>query len=145
MDAVAVRQQQQRTRRADEVVPTRTAVLHLRPAPTAEEVELAQRQQDMRVTWDPQVRDPVNQRVSKCCCVFHKKKLFGESSSDDSCSSDDDSSDDDGGAAGHAGAAAGGGHESHCGHDCGHGHQHGARKHRPQCTKEHCYCGTRFH
>ncbi|KAG5486870.1 hypothetical protein GH5_06514 [Leishmania sp. Ghana 2012 LV757] len=146
MDALSLRQQPNRARQTDSLLPTRTAVLHLRPAPTAEEVALAQRQQGMRVTWNPDVREPVNQRVSKCCCVFHKKKVFGESSSESS-SSGTDSSDDDGDAD-HRNADAGAGgvdHEGECGRDSQSAHQHLSRKHRPKCTKEHCYCDTRFH
>ncbi|AIN95767.1 protein phosphatase inhibitor, putative [Leishmania panamensis] len=145
MDAVSVRQQQSRVDRADSLVPTRTAVLHLRPAPTAEEVEVAQRQHNMRVTWDPEVHEPENQHVSKCCCVFHKKKLFGESSSE---SSTDDSSDDskDVDATGAGGNGTGGvHHQGGCEGGCQDAHQHPPRKHRLRCTKAHCYCGTRFH
>ncbi|GET86081.1 hypothetical protein, conserved [Leishmania tarentolae] len=150
MDALSVRQQQSRAYQAESLVPTRTAVLHLRPAPTAEEVELAQRQQDMRVTWSSDVCEPVNQRVSKCCCVFHKKKLFGESSSDSSSSSTDSSDDEadskDAGTAGAGGNSVGGvGRQGEREHDCQHAHHYPARKQRPKCTKEHCYCGTRFH
>ncbi|CAG9569014.1 conserved hypothetical protein [Leishmania major strain Friedlin] len=138
MDALSMRQQQSHVHQTDNLVPTRTAVLHLRPAPTAEEAERAQRQHDMRVTWNPDVREPVDQHVSKCCCVFHKKKLFGESSSDSSSSSTDSSDDD-------ADSAGGVGHQGGCGYDCQHAHHHPPRKQRPKCTKEHCYCGTRFH
>ncbi|CAC9449066.1 Protein phosphatase inhibitor [Leishmania donovani] len=150
MDALSVRQHQNHVHQADSLVPTRTAVLHLRPAPTAEEAERAQRQHDMRVTWSPDVREPVNQHVSKCCCVFHKKKLFGESSSDSSSSSTDSSDEDadskDAGTTGPGGDSAGCvGHQGGRGHDCQHAHHHPPRKQRPQCTKEHCYCGTRFH
>ncbi|KAG5486217.1 hypothetical protein LSCM1_07337 [Leishmania martiniquensis] len=153
MDALSVRQQPHRAPQAESLLPTRTAVLHLRPAPAVEEVALVQRQQDMRVTWNPDVREPVNQRVSKCCCVFHKKKVFGESSSESSSSSTDSSSDDgDGdGDADHEDAGAGGngagGMHGHggCGSAFQSSQQHPPRKHRPKCTKEHCYCDTRFH
>lgn len=153
MEGLSVRHRDA-VRPGDEAAPTRTAVLHLRPAPTAAEVEQAERQRTMRVTWDPEVREPQNQQVSKCCCVFHKKKLFGESSSDSSSSSDSD--DDDGqhpapmpgGAGGpsdHDEAAGGVGGHAHDG--CAHGCTHDAkpRRRRPKCTKDHCYCGTTFH
>ncbi|KPA74292.1 hypothetical protein ABB37_09288 [Leptomonas pyrrhocoris] len=156
MDGLAVRRQDA-TRPNDEVVPIRTAVLHLRPAPTAAETEQAERQRTMRVSWDPRVREPENQQVSKCCCVFHKKKLFGESSSDSSSSSssdDDDSGNN--GEDGHRGPVSGGaggvgshdeaaGAHSHDGCEHGCGHDHKPRRRRPKCTKEHCYCGTTFH
>ncbi|KPI85396.1 hypothetical protein ABL78_5544 [Leptomonas seymouri] len=142
MDELAVRRQHT-TRLNDEVVPTRTAVLHLRPAPTAAELEQAERQQSMRVTWDPQVREPENQQVSKCCCVFHKKRLFGESSSSSSSSSGSSDSDSEGD---HPDPTSGGA--------CGHSHEgctHGCpsaskpRRRRPKCTKDRCCCGTTFH
>jgi protein phosphatase 1 regulatory subunit 11 len=140
MDGLAVRRQNT-THLNDEVVPTRTAVLHLRPAPTAAEVEQAERQRAMRVTWDPQVREPENQQVSKCCCVFHKKKLFGESSSDSSSSSSSDS--DNEGGDGHPGSIPGAAAEAHTHDGCEHNpHSH---RRRPKCTKDHCYCGTTFH
>ena len=59
MDGLAVRRQDT-TRLNDEVVPTRTAVLHLRAAPTAAEAEEAERQRTMDVSWDWQVRDREN-------------------------------------------------------------------------------------
>lgn len=153
MEGVAVRRQDT-TRLNDEVVPTRTAVLHLRPAPTAAEAEQAERQRAARVTWDPEVREPENQQVSKCCCVFHKKKLFGESSSDSSSSSSSDSdNDNDGGSGGNGpmpgsggvGDASAAGAHAHdgCAHGCSHDGK--PRKRRPKCTKDHCYCGTTFH
>lgn len=118
-----------------------------------------------RVSWEADVREPVNQRVSKCCCVFHKKRLFGESDSDSSSSDSDcdDNNNDIGGAAessGHPHA-----HHAH-GHGCCGHHEHARKtddpsvgaddankapvvtikrkKPRPKCTKESCLCGTRF-
>lgn len=94
---------------------------------------------DLRVTWDVKVKENKNQRSSKSCCVFHKKKLFGESDTESSSSSSDEG--------GPARADAVGGEHPHC---CGHDHdskgQDGPckKRKRPKCTKEHCYCGTRF-
>lgn len=110
-----------------------------------------------RVTWDANVTENIQQRVSKCCCVFHKKRVFGESDSDTSSSSSDSDSDtgrrmpqsrklgDASDASGAVDAAAGGG-EGCCGGDDHHHHHHVApKKHRrPKCTKESCLCGTRF-
>ncbi|ESL06049.1 hypothetical protein TRSC58_06283 [Trypanosoma rangeli SC58] len=106
----------------EDFVPRRVAVLHLQPAPA----ESGERQM-RRVSWVGGIREHTNQRVSKSCCVFHKKKLFGESSSDESTSeSSSVSADDD--------------HST-----CGHSNDHHHHRKRPSCTKEHCYCGTRFH
>ncbi|EPY18085.1 hypothetical protein STCU_10207 [Strigomonas culicis] len=115
-----------------------------------------------RVSWDGAVVEHGSQRVSKCCCVFQKKKLFGESSSDSSSSSSSDSSDDEGASAdGHGRALPSGGGDGRlcCHHHRGDGderpaeegregdaHAEKAHKHKkPRCTKEHCYCDTRFH
>lgn len=118
-----------------------------------------------RVSWDPRVTEHTQQRVSKCCCVFHKKRLFGESDSDDSSSSsgDDDDHHNNGATANDgcgANDAPGVPDASYC---CGHSHAHShdaneqatdptasasqmviKRKKRPKCTKQNCYCGTRF-
>lgn len=106
------------------------------------------------MVWEEGIPDNPNQRVSKSCCVFHKKKLFGESSSDDSSSSSDDDADDNGGGGeARLGSGAGGNgamnairmdhpacaEESECTDFCHH------KRKKPKCTKEHCYCNTRFH
>ncbi|RNC59844.1 hypothetical protein TcCL_ESM02520 [Trypanosoma cruzi] len=56
----------------EELVPRRVVTLHLRPA-TAENEEDRMR----RVSWERNVRENKNQRVSKSCCVFHKKNFLG--------------------------------------------------------------------
>ncbi|EAN83686.1 hypothetical protein C3747_15g194 [Trypanosoma cruzi] len=134
----------------EELVPRRVVTLHLRPA-TAENEEDRMR----RVSWERNVRENKNQRVSKSCCVFHKKKLFGESSSDESSSSSSSSSsgDESGGVIGDNDQQRGGDahhygrHGSHEGDPaaCQHGDNRHHRHKHPPCTKEHCYCGTRFH
>lgn len=95
------------------------------------------------ITWDSGVKE-VKGRSSKRCCVFHKKRLFGESSSEDDSSSASDSE-----GLRHRGC----GHEGqqNCEHHETQPSQDGApqpskpeRKHRPRCTKEACYCHTRF-
>ena len=121
-----------------------------------------------RVTWEPNVRENPEQRVSKKCCVFHKKRAFGESDSSSSDSSDDDDwlsgspgdvhdapslggalpRDASESAASDSAASAdsapeGSHHHHHHGHGPGCSH-HPAPAKRPRCTKEHCYCGTRF-
>ncbi|AAZ12875.1 protein phosphatase inhibitor, putative [Trypanosoma equiperdum] len=122
-------------------IPRREVTLHLRPAPSSAS-------RDRHISWEANVKDNQNQRVSKSCCIFHKKKLFGESSSDDdstssSCSDQDDS----------CHGCANNNEAKQNGEACGDG-EGGAgaqgscgsrRKKRPPCTREHCYCGTRFH
>ncbi|RNE99626.1 putative protein phosphatase inhibitor [Trypanosoma rangeli] len=105
----------------EDFVPRRVAVLHLQPAP-AEPRE----RQNRHVSWMRGIQEHTNQRVSKSCCIFHKKKLFGESSSDESTSESSSVTTD-------------GDHPA-----CGHSDDHHHRK-RPSCTKDHCFCGTRFH
>jgi protein phosphatase 1 regulatory subunit 11 len=121
---------------------------------------------DRRVVWDPSVVEHKNQRTSKKCCQFHRKRLFGESDSESDSSSSSDSDDE----AAHepskepsegpqgAGQKAnpdGHPHDHCCAHGHGHhegGHAHGApvgdgtakKKPRPKCTKETCWCHTRF-
>ncbi|CCW65496.1 unnamed protein product [Phytomonas sp. EM1] len=142
--------------------PRRVAHLHLRPALTEDEMRRAEHAQ-RRVTWNANVREFPNQRVSKSCCIFHKKKLFGESSSSSSsCSSSDSeilpgegeadrgfppheptlpkASNDDPSKSGGLGETNDNSNAGGCGHSHG-----GGKRHHPKCTKEHCYCGTRFH
>ena len=127
----------------------------------------AQAERDnMHVQWQNGIPENRGQRVSKKCCVFHKKRNFGES---DSSSDDTDTDADsdglnelpDAAVPGAAGAGAAGGprggdqqREEHGGQadaaadEHQHHHAHGDdcchEKKRPKCTKEHCYCGTRF-
>ena len=127
--------------------PRRVLVLRLK----REEEEERRRQ---RVSWLEGIKEHPGQKTSKKCCQFHRKRLFGESDSDD-CHSGDDGYDSDydltpfqGGAQAAPTAAAGAAeveehhHHEHGGEPCS--HHHPAKAHRPKCTKEACYCGTRF-
>ena len=87
---------------------------------------------DRRVSWDAGVVEHPNQRTSKKCCQFHKKRLFGESDSDSSSSSDSSDDETDSPNPDVAGANPG---------RCG---DHSKKKKRPKCTKESCFCNTRF-
>jgi protein phosphatase 1 regulatory subunit 11 len=108
---------------------------------------------DNRVTWDPNVSENVQQRVSKCCCVFHRKRVFGESDSDTSSSSSSSDSDGDQSAAASrtrkladTADEAPSGNSACCDGQHAHDDHHVAKKkhRRPKCTKESCLCGTRF-
>ena len=116
----------------DRAVPRQVLTLRLR---REGEEEMKRR----RITWDKQVRDPVTQQSSKCCCVFHRRRLFGESSSSSSSSSDDGD--------GHSGSREDGEEQKGC-CDGPHGADGSIKanpaKKKQRCTKEHCYCGTRF-
>ncbi|KAH9599921.1 Type 1 protein phosphatase inhibitor [Trypanosoma melophagium] len=134
----------------EELLPRRVVTLHLQPAAQNEQQsqlhqpQYQQSQHIRHVSWDSDVREHHNQQVSKSCCVFHKKKLFGESSSDESSSdSDSDSTNSDLNNNNNSGNS-GEGHQLHDNCDGHHSPQHRRKKH-PPCTKEHCYCGTRFH
>ncbi|CAD2222096.1 hypothetical protein AGDE_09303 [Angomonas deanei] len=142
----------------NEFIPTRRAVLRLRAdAPlSSQEIERIQDLQNNNqnhnlnlntrrrrlVTWDSKVKEVENQKVSKSCCVFHKKKLFGESSSSSSSSSDSDSDFENNH---HNISEKQKNNENETmeceNNNCDHSH----KKKRPKCTREHCYCGTRFH
>lgn len=152
--------EQRRFREAEENGPVRVTTLHLRPAPAAEDQRRQRYLRSQRVTWRSDVTDNPEQQVSKCCCVFHKRKLFGETSSDESSSSSSDSESEahDGNPPDSASASplpdgsapTGTVHDGGC-CSCEHEgdgskEEKRARKRRlPKCTKEHCYCDTRFH
>ena len=149
--------------------PRQVITLVLRHGDEATDLAHARR----RISWDRNVRDNPQQLTSKKCCVFHRKRLFGESDSEDSSSSsdgEDDASPEHGAplpANGHNHS-----HDRHCNHDH-HQHRpaedmpsrsnevgaDGAatsglpatggepiiiKRKKPRCSKEHCYCGTRF-
>lgn len=115
-------------------------VLVLRPQPPPQQVH--------HVTWDAGVRDTTGQRSSKKCCVFHKKRLFGESDSeDDSSSSSCSSSDDDAevpqnGGCAHANPSSPPQATDHA-PPADQAPQPPGHRH-PRCTKDACFCGTRF-
>ena len=130
--------------RTDEIPARQVLVLRLR---NEEEERLREEQANRRITWDPKVHDPVNQRTSKKCCVFHRKRMFGESSSDDSSScSDDDLVDPATDGHGHSGGCCGGTVSATTTETEVKDGPPAAKpkRKRPKCTKEHCYCGTRF-
>lgn len=127
-------------RATDEAPARQVLVLRLR---NEEEERLREEQANRRITWRPDVHDPVNQRTSKKCCVFHRKRMFGESSSEDSSScSDEEEAPAEGATGGCCGAASASGtttdQEGGC---CPTAKQ---KRRRPKCSKKHCFCGTRF-